>query len=264
MERVVIVCELCSCEATRCIQHHRRCEAANKPRYCRKCARQESLKRRPPEMLERLRAIASANLKRLRAAQTPEQKSSLAKAARRRVNSKAAVAKQWATIKSSPDKFDALKKRRSITSKSMWDARTPEERVELFRKVFANKNGVSKAAKQFLERLSKSGILLDVECGVHGFIVDALVRNTKTIIEFYGDVFHCNPKIFTEPSRYCSWISRTVQEQWDRDRKRLAVFYRYGYRVIVVWESDWYSNPEKELERIKNALCQSGENPPQV
>jgi G:T-mismatch repair DNA endonuclease (very short patch repair protein) len=75
------------------------------------------------------------------------------------------------------------------------------------------------------------------------------------IVEYYGDVYHCNPRRFKDESEYCPIIRRTVGEQWKRDRKRLACFTkRHGYDVVIVWESDWNKNPEKELDRIRDVV----------
>lgn len=217
-----------------------------------------------PEAKERCRVASSKSLAKIRASQTPEERSAHAKLARSKVNSAASVRKQWATIKSDPERLEKLRKQRGETSKARWDSMAPDDKVALFERIFANKTGRSKASEKFVEALIRAGIPLEAEQGVQGFIVDGLIRDQKLIIEFYGEVFHCNPKKFTDPNQYCSWISRTVGEQWARDRKRLAVFYRHGYRVVVVWESDWYSNPEKEIGRIKDAMCQSGEDRAQI
>jgi len=90
---------------------------------------------------------------------------------------------------------------------------------------------------------------------ISGFIVDGLLKSEKVILEFYGDMFHCNPTKFHDPSEYCSWISRTVGQQWKRDKRRTAALLKRGYKVLIVWESDWNNQKEKTIERVKNALC---------
>ena len=89
---------------------------------------------------------------------------------------------------------------------------------------------------------------------ISGFFVDGCLQNKKLIVEFYGDTYHCNPKNFSDPDKFCSWLKRTVGEQWTRDRKRLAVLYKAGHTVLIVWQSEWDQNRNEQLERIKNAV----------
>ena len=102
--------------------------------------------------------------------------------------------------------------------------------------------------------MESEGVSLEREQGISGFIVDGL--QNKLIVEFYGDIYHCNPRHFRDPDEFCSWIGRTVTQQWARDRKRLGVFYKLGYRVVIVWEADWKTHPENEIRRVKNALSE--------
>ncbi len=125
-----------------------------------------------------------------------------------------------------------------------------------YRKVFKN-TGRSMACDKFLEVLSNHKITHKPEQYVNGFIVDAIIDNSKLIIEFYGDIYHCNPRKFKDPAKYCSWISRTVQEQWNRDKRRLAALYKLGYKVLIVWEYDWNKTPLIEIERIKYEMHQN-------
>lgn len=153
-----------------------------------------------------------------------------------------------------PEYQEQYRKSRSRGGIKLHSSMTNAEREIHFRKVFKNR-GRSKASDECLECISSElGIVLEYEKMVSGFIADAIISETNTLIEFYGDMFHCNPVKFKDPTKYCSWISRTVQQQWDRDRKRLGVFYKNGYKVIVIWESDWNTNRQLVLERIKNEV----------
>jgi very-short-patch-repair endonuclease len=98
------------------------------------------------------------------------------------------------------------------------------------------------------------GLQILREEAIAGFIVDGLVEDKKLILEFYGDVFYCNPLKFQDPDEYCFWISRTVGQQWKRDERRLAALLKNGYKVLVVWEYDWNNNKQEVLERVENAL----------
>ena len=156
----------------------------------------------------------------------------------------------------SKEYYNAYCEKRSKIAKAFHTGMTDEEREKHYRKVFKN-NGRSKACDKFLETLNAHNIKCQPEEYVNGFIVDAIIHDTNIIIEFYGDIFHCNPRRFKEPTQYCSWISRTVQEQWDRDRKRLAALYKLKYKVIIVWEHDWNKHPEKCITRIQNEMYEN-------
>ena len=164
----------------------------------------------------------------------------------------AARKKQQDTIESSPETYKKYCDKRREIAIQYHASLTDTEKEILYAKIFKNTGGKSKAENCFFDELAVNGLVFSRNECIKGFFPDGVCDNI--IIEFYGDMYHCNPNMFKDRSQYCSWISRTVAEQWDRDRQRLAVFYKYNYKVIIVWESDWNTNKEHELERIKNAL----------
>ena len=92
------------------------------------------------------------------------------------------------------------------------------------------------------------------EVAVSGFIVDECNVQRKFIIEFYGDYYHCNPRMFTDPDKVNTTLRMTASEKWKYDRRRLACFLALGYKVLIVWESDWRSNPQKVLARVRGFM----------
>lgn len=68
-------------------------------------------------------------------------------------------------------------------------------------------------------------------------------------IEFNGDYWHANPKIY-KPEDVIRYRNRTktAKEIWEIDRKRLEAISK-THEVLVVWESDFKSNREKEIAR---------------
>ena len=88
----------------------------------------------------------------------------------------------------------------------------------------------------------------------HGYVPDEINHDLKIIVEFFGDAYHCNPKLYKDENQFVNLIKRTVGEQWSRDRKRLGVFYKCGYSVVVVWSRDFNNSPKRELERIKDEI----------
>ena len=165
--------------------------------------------------------------------------------------------RQQESIDNDPVKYEKYCQKRKQIAIDFHNSMNDEEKEQHYRKVFKNR-GKSKRSEEFFMFLKENHIIdeIELEKYINGYIVDGCIENKKLIIEYYGDMFHCNPRNekFKNPEKYCSWIGRTVREQWNRDRKRLAVLYRLGYRVLIIWESDWINKRNEQLERILNAL----------
>lgn len=77
----------------------------------------------------------------------------------------------------------------------------------------------------------------------------------KKIIEYNGDFWHANPlsfdKTFVNP-----YTNESFEDIRKKDERKLAVAINQGYKVLVVWESDYRKNKQKEIERCLNFLTQ--------
>lgn len=82
-------------------------------------------------------------------------------------------------------------------------------------------------------------------------IVDCLYEGK--IIEFYGDYWHCNPKIWKEDT-YNKTLHKTAKEKWEYDKQRIKKIEDLGYTVKIVWESDFIDNEEKVIQECKEFL----------
>jgi hypothetical protein len=71
------------------------------------------------------------------------------------------------------------------------------------------------------------------------------VKHKDCIIEFNGDYWHANPKIYSATDRI---RGKLASEIWQRDAEKLRVASNAGFRVLVVWESDYLENREKIIE----------------
>lgn len=68
------------------------------------------------------------------------------------------------------------------------------------------------------------------------------------IIEFNGDVFHANPKLFkATDSPHPFRKQLTAAEIWEHDRARVEYFKHCGYQVLEVWEHDWKQNKQEVI-----------------
>jgi very-short-patch-repair endonuclease len=81
------------------------------------------------------------------------------------------------------------------------------------------------------------------------------IRHQNKIIEYNGDFWHANPKIYNE-----SFINgrnkRSAVEIWDSDRKKILFAEDAGYEVLVVWEADFKANKEEIINKCINFLTQ--------
>lgn len=93
----------------------------------------------------------------------------------------------------------------------------------------------SKAEKQLLKELSPLGYKQNQRVGK--YTVDFLNENTKEIVEYYGDYWHCNPMIY--PADYFNRsIGMISSEKWKYDDERKKYLQSRGYSVRVIWESE--------------------------
>jgi len=202
---------------------------------------------------------ASIRLRELRADQTPKQRSEQAKRARNSVKADASetVRKQWDTIRANPDKWQKAKNRLKGLSANQWANISDEDRDRRI-KAFMGTHGKprSKGNDALKKMMQEAGLYDDFvsEEMFKGFIPDEINHGLHIIVEYYGDIYHCNPIRYRDPNQYVPAIQRTVEEQWKRDRRRLGVFYKYGYSVVIVWEKDFHRDPKREIERIRNEI----------
>jgi hypothetical protein len=115
---------------------------------------------------------------------------------------------------------------------------------------------VSKAGTRFLddvENLLRESLLREVWMG-RKIKVDGYHKLTKTVIEFNGNFFHCDPKIWKPEDRPFKANQITASFIWQRDADRIRNLESRGYHVIVVWEQDYRTNPEDTVEKVVTTI----------
>lgn len=83
------------------------------------------------------------------------------------------------------------------------------------------------------------------------FAYDFIVKNR--IIEFQGDYWHCNPKLYDE-TFYNKVKQKTAKEIWEYDKTKLECAIFYGYKVLYIWEYDYNNNKEETLQKCIDFL----------
>lgn len=168
-----------------------------------------------------------------------------------------AVRKQWDTIKADPAKIKELLEKRKSNMDRVWKDMSEEERNRRVGLLFSSHGRSRSKGNDILKRMMQDAGLYDgfvSEQVFHGYIPDEINHELKIIVEYFGDAYHCNPRSYKDESQFVNLIQRTVGQQWQRDRKRLGVFYQNGYSVVIVWARDFRNSPRKELERIQDEI----------
>jgi hypothetical protein len=87
------------------------------------------------------------------------------------------------------------------------------------------------------------------------YFYDYVDVRTKKIIEFNGDIFHGNPKIYTKKDTPNPFdLQLTCEEMWYKDTIKNQFIESKGYRVFVVWEKDYREDKFKVEEECRRFL----------
>lgn len=75
----------------------------------------------------------------------------------------------------------------------------------------------------------------------------------KKIIEFNGDFWHANPKLF-KADEIMPMLNITAHEKWALDEKKIQLAKLHGYEVLVIWESDYKKEPNVVIKKCIDFL----------
>jgi G:T-mismatch repair DNA endonuclease (very short patch repair protein) len=90
------------------------------------------------------------------------------------------------------------------------------------------------------------------------WLYDFANHEHKKIIEFNGDFWHANPNKFKADDYIGRGVTRCLaSEKWLRDEAKLKAAHDRGYQTLVIWEADYYANPETTIENTLIWLQQS-------
>lgn len=93
-----------------------------------------------------------------------------------------------------------------------------------------------------IKKLVEHGIEVEPQVGIAGFFIDIAVKDPE------------------KPGRYILGIEcdgatyHSSRSARDRDRLRQEVLEGLGWRLCRIWSTDWYRNPQKEMERTLAAI----------
>ena len=80
---------------------------------------------------------------------------------------------------------------------------------------------------------------------------DLEYRENK-IIEFYGDYWHANPNKYQDT--HVLYRDITAVEKRTHDSMRIKILEDLGYKVLIIWEEEYYNKPDEILIKCINFL----------
>lgn len=112
------------------------------------------------------------------------------------------------------------------------------------------KSNEEKSIFEYLVNLGRYDVTDDeVRVGENKYLVPDMVINGRIVVEFYGDYFHANPSKH-QANEYIVKKEMTAKELWEVDALRQKQLEDVGYKVIIIWQSDYRKNREKCLTAL--------------
>jgi hypothetical protein len=121
-------------------------------------------------------------------------------------------------------------------------------------------SGTSHQEIEFFTELGKYNSLPRCERNVRipgtRYNADGLDPASKTIVEYFGTLWHADPKKYHNEDQWLGRLSCTVGDIHAKDAIKLKRLQGLGYTVVVVWEREWTKRDTRQqcLDRVRAAL----------
>lgn len=79
--------------------------------------------------------------------------------------------------------------------------------------------------------------------------VDGYHFRSNTVFEFYGDCFHGNPKLYKPRQKCHPFSTKNAEKLFLETKLREKQIKKLGYKVISIWEHDYYNNFDRWWNR---------------
>lgn len=124
-------------------------------------------------------------------------------------------------------------------------------------------SGVSKVSNSLFEKISHH--VPDIKYGKNEttiraskvYRVDCYRKSNKKVIEFFGDYWHANPKLYENSAKIAD---KTAKQIWQKDEYKIQDLRNKGFDVLVIWENDYNEESEKVVNQCINFLNDKVEN----
>lgn len=87
------------------------------------------------------------------------------------------------------------------------------------------------------------------------YFFDCYHPESKTIIEFHGDLFHANPKVYGENGEnFKSIFNLNFDIIKEKDTLKSRLVLENNLRLIIIWEAFYKANKDKCLQITKDLI----------
>lgn len=109
----------------------------------------------------------------------------------------------------------------------------------------------SNAEKEWLDSMDVQQRQVSLTVDGVRYRVDGYDPETKTVYEFWGDMWHGNPDMFDSAGHNpINKIAYGVL--YERTQTKRQNLINAGYQLVEIWESDWYANSAKLTKESSN------------
>lgn len=109
----------------------------------------------------------------------------------------------------------------------------------------------SKVSLELIESLQSLGYDVTSEFFIDGRPFDIKIKNC--IIEFNGTYWHLDPRKYL-PDYFDTSRKVYARDVWECDRIKTQLAEDNGYKVFIVWQSDWKNNKQEVIESVKRFI----------
>jgi G:T-mismatch repair DNA endonuclease (very short patch repair protein) len=95
---------------------------------------------------------------------------------------------------------------------------------------------VSKSSSKINKLLDDLCLNYESEKNINGKFLDFYLNDYNIGIEFFGDYWHMNPKLYL-PNEYNKRLKKTSSEIWETDDIRIDKIKEKCSSIIIIWES---------------------------
>lgn len=88
-----------------------------------------------------------------------------------------------------------------------------------------------------------------IRIGKKIFKADGFIKGLNLVLEYNGDAFHGNPKLFRDDDLCNPYSWQTAKELYDKTMLKKKLLEKAGYHVLTIWENDYKKNKEKTIAK---------------
>lgn len=117
---------------------------------------------------------------------------------------------------------------------------------------------------KILKRLPKQNTYLygnaefSLQIKAYTYSYDFYCTETKKIVEFHGDYFHANPKLYSHDDIIkCRGHKYKAGDIWRKNYYKVKNTIEFGYEIYVVWEDEYKHNKKRTIENALEFLLKA-------